>query len=265
MKVYLVDASVNTATVPSNPALILGQSQVQIVASNAQNVIVVPSNGLTSNQQYRVLYDFSVAQNCNQQNTKYVLDAFVIQGANAPLPVTYKRFDAQLRNGKAALIWETATEFNNRGFEVERRINGEGFKSIGFVFSQTADGNSNTPLSYSFEDATLPANSTAYYRLRQIDLDGKVNISDIRAVRNNTKVAVSLYPNPSRGTVNIAIPSGSGIFDVTLDDMTGKSVQRWTNQSTPNMQISNIKPGMYMLRINFRETGEQVIERVLVQ
>lgn len=183
----------------------------------------------------------------------------------ATLPVTFKSFNAQLRNGKGVLSWETATEENNKGFEVQRRIGNGGYQNIGFVASKSPDGNSNTVLSYSFEDASLPANSVAYYRLRQVDIDGKAAFSEIRSLRNNGKVAVSLYPNPSRGTVNISIPSGSGLFDVSLDDYTGRSIQRWTHQNTPTLQINNLKSGVYMLRIYFRDTGEQLVERVLVQ
>ena len=54
-------------------------------------------------------------------------------------------------------------------------------------------------------------------------------------------------------------------MDVSLDDYTGKSIQKWSGISTRNLQLNNLKPGVYMLRINFRETGDNIIERIIVQ
>ena len=54
-------------------------------------------------------------------------------------------------------------------------------------------------------------------------------------------------------------------MDVSLDDYTGKSIQRWSGISARNLQLNNLKPGVYMLRINFRETGDNIIERIIVQ
>jgi hypothetical protein len=54
-------------------------------------------------------------------------------------------------------------------------------------------------------------------------------------------------------------------MDVTLSDYTGKSIQQWSGVNVRNLQINNMKPGIYMLRINLRETGEIITERIVVQ
>jgi hypothetical protein len=106
----------------------------------------------------------------------------------------------------------------------------------------------------------------SYYRLRQVDYDGRVAFSEVKAIRTgNGSIVLSVYPNPSRGTTNVAIPAGVGSVDVSVDDFTGKSVQRFSGLNTQNLQLTNLKPGMYMLRVSIRATGETITERIAVQ
>ncbi|QNA45789.1 T9SS type A sorting domain-containing protein [Lacibacter sediminis] len=183
------------------------------------------------------------------------------------LPVSFKSFNATQRSGKAFLTWETDQENNNDGFEVERRSAGNSqYQKIGFVDSK-APGGTGSAFSYSFDDNQALAKGVTYYRLRQVDLDGRATYSEVKAVRtgNGGLLTISIYPNPNRGTANVTIPETSGKMDVSLDDYTGKSVQRWSGISVRNLQLNNMRPGIYMLRINFRETGETITERIIVQ
>ena len=71
---------------------------------------------------------------------------------------------------------------------------------------------------YSFEDNGTLAKGVTYYRLRQVDIDARATYSEIRGVRTGKGLIVlSVYPNPSRGTTNVAIPSGIGSVDVSVD------------------------------------------------
>jgi hypothetical protein len=268
VQVYLVKSSVTTAGVPSNPSDILGQSQVQIVLGNAPNILyVAPTNPLPNGTLYRVLYDFSVAGNCNQGGTKYILDDFrVVTTTNGPLPVSLRNFNANLRNSNVSLSWITETENNAKGFAVERRMGNGAYVEIGFVNSKAINGTSSSTLEYNFSDANLKPSTVAQYRLRQVDLDGKTTYSEIRSVRNGAKnLIVSVYPNPSRGTTNISIPDGVGMVDLSLEDFTGKTIQRYNGINRNNMQLTNMKPGLYVVRVFVRETGESITERISVQ
>jgi hypothetical protein len=179
--------------------------------------------------------------------------------------VKLKNFNASRRTGKVALTWETAEELNNKGFEIQRRIGNGKYETIAFVDTKALGGNG-SDYSYSYDDLGNPKDGVTYYRLRQVDLDGNANFSEIRSIRSNTKaLTVSVYPNPGRGTVNVAIPEGVGTVDVVLEDFTGKQVQRWNSMNVRNLQLNNLKPGIYMLRINARSTGEQTVERILIQ
>jgi hypothetical protein len=183
----------------------------------------------------------------------------------ASLPVTLVNFNAVQRTNKVTLTWETLFELNNDGFEIERRIGSGAYQKIAFVDSKAPGGNGDA-FSYSFEDATNLPKGVTYYRLRQVDFDGRATFSEIKAVRTgNGTIVLSVYPNPSRGTTNVALPSGVGTYDVSLDDFTGKSVQRFSGLTTTNLQLNNLKPGMYMLRVSIRATGETITERIAVQ
>ncbi|QNA45788.1 T9SS type A sorting domain-containing protein [Lacibacter sediminis] len=181
------------------------------------------------------------------------------------LPVTLANFNAVQRSSKVSLTWETLFELNNDGFEIERRIGSGAYQKIAFVDSKAPGGNGDA-FTYSFEDATSLPKGVTYYRLRQVDFDGRATYSEIKAVRTgNGAIVLSVYPNPSRGTTNVALPSGVGTYDVSLDDFTGKSVQRFSGLTTSNLQLNNLKPGMYMLRVSIRATGETITERIAVQ
>jgi Secretion system C-terminal sorting domain len=210
-----------------------------------------------------VTYTFYLDLNNNNQQDLPAEAGFVC--SQATLPVTLVGFNAVGRSGKVALTWETATEVNNAGFSVERKAGNGVYQKIGFVESK-APGGTGENYTYSFDDISTQSKGISYYRLAQADLDGKITYSEIRAVRlGNGAILLSIYPNPSRGTTNVALPDGVGTVDVSVDDFTGKSVQRLTGVTAKNFQVNNLRPGMYTLRVTIRSTGESITERISVQ
>ena len=184
---------------------------------------------------------------------------------SGPLPVVLGNFNAINKNGQVSLTWETFQEVENAGFEIQRRVGTGKYETLAFVNSKVIGG-TGSGTTYSFDDNTPLAKGVTYYRLRQVDLNGQAAFSEVKALRGvGSPIAVSVYPNPSRGATNVAIPAGSGIMDISLNDFSGKSVQSWNGINISNLQLSNLKPGIYLLRINFRETGEQLTERIVVQ
>ncbi len=189
---------------------------------------------------------------------------FRIANTCGALPVTLVAFDVRKTQDKVLLTWETSQELDNDGFEIQRRINNARYEKIGFVDSKNPGGN--VAAYYQFQDLSLPSNSVAYYRLRQVDLNGKESFSDIRAVRSNAKqLYATIYPNPSKGKSMLVLPEGVGKTDVYLEDITGKRVRSWEDIQTSRLEISNVAPGLYLVRVISRETGEQLVERLLVQ
>lgn len=190
--------------------------------------------------------------------------AFLASPGCAPLPVDFKSFTAVRNGSNVNLRWETITEQNSTGFAVERNINGS-WQQIGFVTSQAAGGSSNSLLTYHHSDINT-SKGISQYRVRQVDFDNRSKFSEIRSViGDGQKMKTIIYPNPTfDGKVNVVFEDAKGTRDVSLMDASGRIVKQWKGITSNNIQIDNLVPGMYSLRIVIRETGEQSAEKIIV-
>lgn len=285
----IIDA--NYQNPPGTPDVIAGTYQVYIDA-NSDNTIDIGDQNLTPSPvafststsgapvgltRYVSLDNYYTLSNGDPLSTKNLLVRVTpstsgvaavtgkLTNTCATLPVSLKAFNVAQKSGKALLTWLTEEENNNLGFEIQKRNSNGQYIKAGFVDSKAPNGNGGS-YSYSFTDEQLLQRGVTYYRLKQIDLDGRFSYSEIKAVRTgNGTLTISVYPNPSRGMVNVTIPESNSLMDVSVDDYTGKSIQRWSGIKVQNMQINNLKPGVYMLRFNFRESGETITQRIVVQ
>lgn len=167
---------------------------------------------------------------------------------NSVLPVSLVRFSADLKENKVELNWSTSSETNNKGFEIERSVDGNNFSKIAFV---KGAGNSNKLIKYHFVD---DYSSSAYYRLKQLDFDGKFDYSKVIAVKvEKEDLKVELSPNPFGN--KITIQSNNQISKVEIIDITGKvKLVEIINGKTAEINTSEISNGIYFLRINDGET-----------
>ncbi len=219
---------------------------------------------------FRMGYDYNyTTSNFNQQPTRqygsrFGCFSFPQQGS---LPVSLRSFSAERYSQSTTvnLKWTTSTEINNAGFEIEAKKGNNDWQSVGFVATQAANGNSTKELDYSFVDVNNERSMTQY-RLRQVDIDGKLKYSDIRSVRGlGQKGGVIVYPNPSTdGRVNIVFDEGNFIRDITVQDMSGRIVKQMNRETSNSIQLEGLLPGMYSLRIIDRGTGEQVVQKIVV-
>jgi hypothetical protein len=142
---------------------------------------------------------------------------------NTVLPVEMRFFKGEIRQKKALLMWETLTEKNNRGFEVEKSTDGTNFFKIGWVDGQ---GDSYRPIAYSFEDKSMQPNQVCYYRLKQVDHDGRSEYTHmISLVLDNGGLSVyDFAPNPvAQGFTYLKFDAlTEGDVNVTLFDASGK-------------------------------------------
>ncbi len=186
----------------------------------------------------------------------------------AALPVNLVDFRAQrLHAALVQLSWETATEQNNRGFDVERRWQSEtAFRSIGFVPSLTAGGNSNLLLHYQYADAN-PYSGVTYYRLKQTDFDNRANYTLIKAVKGTGQggVTVLMWPNPNKGQFSIRIDGNTKRLPAIITDINGRVIQQVSiNENTPTT-IYGLSAGTYIVNIpNAFGSREDFREKVLV-
>jgi hypothetical protein len=190
---------------------------------------------------------------------------FITNGC-APLPVSFKSFTA-VRNNRTNVFlkWETITEQNAAGFVVERNINGS-WEQVTYVPSQAQGGNSTSLLTYQLNDLNA-AKGISQYRIRQVDLDGMAKISDIRSVRGEgQKGSTIIYPNPSDdGKVNVVFEGGAiAKRNITVQDLSGRIIKEWKSYTNNNIQIENLTPGFYTIRIVNIETGEQDVQKAVV-
>jgi hypothetical protein len=180
------------------------------------------------------------------------------------LPVEFKSFTATRNRSNVVLKWETATEIDNTGFSVLRNIGGT-WQEIAFVPTQAQGGNSTITLVYTFNDPNTNKGITQY-RIKQIDNDGKFSLSDIRAVRGDGQIGKTIvFPNPTNtGNVTIVFEDANVKRDISIIDMAGKVIKQWRNVTNNNLQVENLPLGVFSVRILAVETGEQVVEKIVV-
>ena len=180
---------------------------------------------------------------------------------NVPTLVSLLQFDATAQKGAALLTWITASEENNKGFNVLHSLDGKEWSDIAFVPTQAIDGNSKTQLSYSYLDqkANIGLN---YYRLLQTDVDGKYSYSVIRQVSIAQGAQVSIHPNPTTSLVNIGGLNGNEI--VVVYDLQGKKMLeiKATSQNI-SLDFSSFASGVYTIQIvqNNKIVSEKVMKK----
>jgi Secretion system C-terminal sorting domain len=142
------------------------------------------------------------------------------------------------------LTWITANEINNKGFQVERKkLIGNSWETLGFV---KGNGLAST---YNFIDKT-PYN-VSYYRLKQIDDDGKETISNVVSVnRDKAKEKLKVYPNP---VSNVLIVETDNVSDYQVINLLGQQVMR--GKATQQIDVSALVQGAYLLRIGTEQVS----------
>jgi len=154
---------------------------------------------------------------------------------NFIIPVELSSFSASLLdNNLVNLKWITATSVNNYGFEVERcetqDVRSEKWEKIGFIESQ---GNSTSPVEYSFTDITIHNSSVIKYRLKVIDMDGSFTYSDVVEIKT-VPISFELaqnYPNPFNPSTKISWQSPiSSHQTLKVYDVLGNEVVTLVNE-----------------------------------
>ncbi len=188
------------------------------------------------------------------------------------LPVELSSFTGVKVNGVNKLSWNTATELNNSGFELQRSADGKNFTKLAFVNSKSENGNSASPLSYTFVDEN-PLRGANYYRLNQVDKDGKSTLSEIVTIKGDkvSKLEVSaIFPNPVKDRLTVKIEgSASEKVSVQVVDLAGKvlsvqNVQVGIGENQISVNTSKLTNGNYILKVT-TENGETSVQKFVKQ
>jgi hypothetical protein len=184
----------------------------------------------------------------------YFNDYRLVVVAAGPLPVQLTSFDGTYANGIASLNWQTSQELNSDHFQLFRSFDGNNFALAGTI---AAAGNSNNPKNYHYQDkVSATAGNYVFYKLKQIDKDGKYTFSSIiKLSLSDVNASFQLFPNPvvnnfsasftapklSSATLLIRNINGQLVYSKTVNVIKGNNA----------VLISNapLKTGMYYVSI----------------
>jgi hypothetical protein len=181
---------------------------------------------------------------------------------NTLLPVEWATFSAHIGAQGIVLSWSTATETNNAGFYVQRKAGDSTteWTRIGFV---EGTGTTPEPQTYRFRDAQLPFGADRIaYRLRQVDVDGTAEVSDVITIRRPAATRLELhapYPNPARdaATIRIAFPASIAadvpahlhLYDVLGRQLRQIAVDRIGTRTEVHLNVRDLAAGLYFVRL----------------
>jgi hypothetical protein len=179
---------------------------------------------------------------------------WVLSNIDAPLPVELLYFSAKLKGKTVFLNWSTATEFNNSYFEVQRSKDNESFEVIDII---NGYGNSSVVRSYDSKDEK-PYEGISYYRLRQVDYDGRYSYSETVPVQLNSINDfdfVFASPTPTMEEVIIGFDyNNESSVEVNISDAVGKTISSqmlYPKQgfNRMNINIPRVTSGIYFITL----------------
>ena len=180
--------------------------------------------------------------------------------AIVPLPVGFVHWDATFESDMTRLTWSTESEVNNDFFAVQHSIDGLVWETFDIVLGK---GNSNQVNSYS-SIHNSPKDGINYYRLMQVDKDGNFTFSTILSVNSKNIHTLTVYPNPTKGIVNVS--KGDSDFEkVFLTDLIGTvmEIPYTDNQHEVTIDCSKIENGLYTLTV-ISVKGEKHSEHIVI-
>lgn len=177
--------------------------------------------------------------------------------ATAPLPVELIGFTATPDQDGVILKWATASELNNQYFEVQSSLDGKNWSVVAKVDGQ---GTKTTRTDYQQLDAT-PYQGISYYRLKQVDFDGKFTYSNIEQVDFRNAIKLTVSPNPSNGSNTVklklnAVPTGSQLL-IRVISLQGIELVRHQVQLTEKnsveqqLDVKGLANGTYLITAEF--------------
>lgn len=173
---------------------------------------------------------------------------YALANNTGPLPVTFTSLTGTIRNGRANLNWNIADEHNVDRYEVEESVNGRQFQSFAQVDAASRS-------SYQAIDAQLHTGAN-YYRVKAVDIDGKFTYSKIIRLDNNLAVDndIRVYPNPSRGELNLGMNIPAGNYQIRLINAMGQTVYQQPltheggSRSMP-LGLPKLSSGVYQVEV----------------
>lgn len=228
-----------------------------VVYQGTSNTTVITGLSILTNYHFAVV-EMSIDNGNMYQPLPY------LTGTNTTLPVKWLSFEAALKsNNTVQLNWATASELNNNRFAIERSEDLRNWTAIGSV---KGNGTVTTTSHYHFTDeVSLLSSRTIYYRIQQIDFNGKSDYSNIRSVvLSKTTESIVLYPNPVTNTLNINHSFAQGL-DIVIQNLNGKVVfEKQHAASNEALDLHELPAGFYIIQL-FDNGVQKHSEKLLMQ
>jgi Secretion system C-terminal sorting domain len=176
---------------------------------------------------------------------------------NDPMPVNLLFFQTESQQTGVSLAWRTSEETNNSHFDVEHSTNAQSFEAIGRVGGQ---GNSDALNNYTFTHDS-PRLGINYYRLKQVDFDGKFEYSRIESVYFDGSGSFRVYPNPTSDRLTVELPKDTEVSKLELLDIVGRSLRQFNSRE--EVSLRSVPVGQYWLRV--QTTNGLVLKQMVLK
>ncbi len=187
---------------------------------------------------------------------------FAVAQSTTPLPVELLNLQAIPQTNSIKIHWITQTESHNAGFEVQKSLDGVNFNPIQFVAGSV---NSHQIKEYQHYDFDVKPNQKYYYRLKQVDLNGDYQFSNIVEATLTSKPVLTVYPNPAHEYVNIlSNQEWKGRVNVKLYNLIGELINEtnFDNQAEITYSLKGVASGQYLLKVE-ADNIQEVIKLII--
>ncbi|MEN0006640.1 MAG: T9SS type A sorting domain-containing protein [Bacteroidota bacterium] len=192
-----------------------------------------------------LVFDF----NMDDDGTGFEITSIEVT-SNPAMPIELAHFQAKRVDQSVALTWQTSSEIDNHYMAIERSQDGREFQEIGRV---QGAGTTNIPQNYSLIDQS-PANGINYYRLRQVDFDGKTDYSEVVSVDfKGANSELTVRPTEASTWVTLELSAGfpeNGNLQVF--DLNGRLLYQQevaAGAPTMDLDVRNFAAGQYVVRL----------------
>lgn len=214
--------------------------------------------GFPAGGKYRLRIELTPNTGNGTSSQNLIFDDFSTNGtlSQSPLPVNFIGFEAKRLSNVTVLTWKVAGEENVARYEVERSGDGRSFVAISSITHVGRD-------TYVYTD--IASNSPVYYRIKNVDEDGKFKYSTIVRIANGrSEIVIKAFPQPVQNSLTLQYPNVTGKALISISTADGKIVRSIT-PSAGSMQssvdMSGLQKGLYIVRLN---TGDGNIQTIKV-
>ncbi len=238
-----IAADANCSLIGNEPNLMAYYNLNQGIAGGS-NPGVTTATDNSGNSLNGVLFNFALTG----AGSNWVAPGAPLTGPCAALPIELNNFSVEKSGNKVRLIWKTASEHNNAGFEIERSVNGttDWLK----IASVKGAGNSSKEITYSYNDLS-PVKGSNFYRLKQTDFDGSMKYSYIRSVKFDGNIKpIIIYPTVTRSKITVSLSDVSLLnTHIFIVNNQGKIIRKEILvQLKQDIDVNSLQKGMYFLK-----------------